>query len=177
LASLIKKKIGEISLDEETGRLFDDLTGSHLFMMDEDFYRGLRNRLYDTFQTGASVILHQIGMGYGEVMGKAISALGGSRLQNYRKFIDRGRHQGYGIFHVPLLETLTSSFRGEVIVRLKNSFFSLSAGVTGQTECQIVAGMIAGAAPFTIGKKEFNCVETKCLSKGDTFCEFRLKAE
>lgn len=166
---------GDISLDTETGRLFDSLTKTHLLMMDEDFYRGLRSRLYETFQSGASVILREIGVGYGQIMGKAISEMGGSRIEVYKRFIERGKHQGYGIFHVAVLEALTSAFTGEVVIRLKNSFFSLSAGKTGRTECQIVAGMIAGAAPFLLGKKEFDCVETKCLSKGDSLCEFHLK--
>ena len=143
-------------------------------MMDEDFYRGLRNRLYATFQTGAAVILVEIGLGYGQIMGKTISDMGGSRLAIYKRFIERGKHQGYGIFEVPLLTALTSTFTGEVVIRLKNSFFSLCAGKTGQTECQIVAGMIGGAAPYLLGNKDFKCVETKCLSKGDSFCEFHL---
>lgn len=168
-------KIGDISLDSETGRLFDSLTQTHLFMMDEDFYRGLRTRLFNIFQSGASVILHEIGFGYGQIMGKNISETGGSRIEIYKKFIERGKHQGYGIFQVALLGALTSTFTGEVVIRLKNSFFSLSAGKTGQTECQIVAGMIEGAAPFLLGKKQFKCLESKCLSKGDPLCEFHLK--
>ncbi|MDV3244849.1 MAG: hypothetical protein LYZ66_06740 [Nitrososphaerales archaeon] len=161
-------------VDSATGELEEGFLNTRVWVMTSDFYAGLRRRLFEVFKDGTGVMLYQMGAGYGELMGKRISEMGSSKLSVYRSFISVGNKQGYGRFDVPLLKTIISRTRGEAIIRLKNSFFGSSAGKTGQTECFLVAGMIAGAAE-AIQKKTFSCVEEKCVSKGDEYCEFRLK--
>ncbi len=157
-----------------SGRLEDQLLNIRVMIMDEDFYRGLRNKLYSSFQSGASVILYDMGIGYGEIIGHDIKKMGGSRLEIVNGFVERGKSHGYGIFKTPLLKMILSGLQGEPVVRLEDSFFATSAGDTGKSECYLVAGMIAGAAQVLLQKK-FVCVEEKCLSKGDSFCEFKLR--
>lgn len=144
-------------------------------VMDSDFYKGMRDELFRAFKSGAGVILYQMGVGYGQISGRKI-AQSPSKVAASRKFLRQGEHQGYGQFEVPLMESILSGIRGEGVVRLKDSFYATSAGETGQAECFIVAGQIAGAAGMVLEKK-FKCDEVKCLSKGDEFCEFRLKEE
>jgi predicted hydrocarbon binding protein len=158
-------------LEREPDELFTNL---RVMIIDEQFYRGLRNKLYERFQSGASVILYDMGVGYGELMGKSILSIGISKLSVYKKFLELGKRQGYGEFEVPLLKTIIAGLRGRAYVTLKDSFFATSAGKTGRTECFIVAGMIAGAA-HQILKKDVQCVEEKCASKGDSYCQFNLK--
>ncbi len=173
----VNSEIG-IRLDHETGRLerLEDELFSNLRVMviDEQFYKGLRDKLYERFQSGASVILYDMGMGYGELMGKTIRSVGVSKLGSYKKFIELGKRQGYGQFDVPLLKMIISGIRGEPLVILKDSFFATSVGRTGQAECYIIAGMIAGAARLILGKN-FGCREEMCISKGEIHCQFRLK--
>ncbi len=173
----IDSEIG-IRLDNTTGRLerLEDELFSNLRVMviDEQFYKGLRDKLYERFQSGASVILYDMGIGYGELMGKTIQSVGVSKLGAYKRFMELGKKQGYGRFDVPLLKMIISGIRGEPIVILKDSFFATSAGRTGQVECYIVAGMIAGAARMILGKN-FECREEMCISRGETRCQFRLK--
>jgi len=144
-------------------------------VIDSDFYKGLRNNLYSRFQSGASLILFEMGVGYGKVMAGSIKSMGVGKLEVYRKFLERGKSQGYGEFKVPILQSIISGLQGEARIYLKNSFFAASSGYTGSSECWIVAGMIAGAAREILGKDTLKCVEVKCVSKGDEQCEFRLK--
>jgi predicted hydrocarbon binding protein len=159
---------------EKEGELHDPLLGVRVLVIDTEFYEGLRAKLYSRFDTGASLILYEMGVGYGEIMADKIRAMGTGRIEVYRKFIEKGKHQGYGVFSVPLLKSIISGIGGEARVYLRDSFFAHAAGKTGKTECWIVAGMIAGAARGIFGK-EMSCVEECCISKGDERCEFHLK--
>jgi predicted hydrocarbon binding protein len=163
-----------IALNPETGLLEDPLVGLRVLAIDTDFYKGLRTNLYARFQSGASLILYEMGVGYGEQMAKSIAEMGAGRIEVYKRFMERGKHQGYGEFKVPILQSIISGLKVEAKVILKSSFFAASAGNTGKTECWIISGMIAGAARKILSK-EVTCVEELCMSKGDDHCEFKLK--
>ena len=138
--------------DPETGLVEDPLVGLRVLMIDSEFYKGLRDNLYAKFQSGASLILYEMGVGYGGQMADAIKTMGAGRIEVYRKFIERGRRQGYGEFRVPILQSIISGLHGEAKVYLKHSFFAAASGLTGRAECWIVAGMIAGAGKKILGK-------------------------
>jgi predicted hydrocarbon binding protein len=162
-------------LNPKTGLLEDPLVGLRVLVIDAEFYKGLRDNLYKRFQSGASLILYEMGAGYGEQMAKSIKDMGAGRIEVYKRFIERGKRQGYGEFKVPILQAIISGLKGEARISLKDSFFAASAGDTGKVECWIIAGMIAGAARKILDK-EVTCIEELCESKGDDHCEFRLKS-
>lgn len=64
-------------LEREPDELFTNL---RVMIIDEQFYKGLHDKLYERFQSGASVILYEMGVGYGELMGKSILSIGISKL-------------------------------------------------------------------------------------------------
>ena len=161
-------------LNSKTGFLEDPLVGLRVLVIDTDFYKGLRDNLYARFQSGASLILYEMGVGYGGQMAKSIKDLGAGRIEVYNRFLERGKRQGYGEFKVPILQAIISGLKGEAKIILRHSFFATASGNTGKVECWLVAGMIAGAARRILGK-EAVCVEELCMSKGDDHCEFRLK--
>ncbi|MFI5420636.1 MAG: V4R domain-containing protein [Nitrososphaerales archaeon] len=163
------------AVNPKTGLLEDPLVGLRVLMIDSDFYSGLRNNLYTKFQSGASLILYEMGVGYGERMASVIQEMGAGKIEVYKKFIERGKRQGYGEFKVPILQSILSGLKGEARIYLKDSFFAMSSGNTGKVECWIIAGMIAGAGKKILAK-DVTCIEEKCKSKGDPQCEFRLKS-
>ncbi|MDV3244076.1 MAG: hypothetical protein LYZ66_02725 [Nitrososphaerales archaeon] len=170
-----RPKSGEVvRYNPEKRRLEDPLTNLRVMAIDQDFYKGLRDRLFESFQSGATVILYEMGLGYGRLMGKRILQMGQSKLRIYRRFMNRGKYTGLGEFDTPLLKTIISGLKGEPVVRLKNSFYAASVGRTGQEECFIMAGTIAGSASVILSK-ELDCKETMCISRGDAYCEFQLK--
>ncbi len=162
-------------LNPKTGLLEDPLVSLRVLVIDSDFYKGLRDNLYARFQSGASLILYEMGVGYGERMAKNIAEMGAGRIEVYKRFIERGKRQGYGEFKVPILQSIISGLKGEAKIVLKDSFFAAAAGNTGKPECWIVAGMIVGAARKILGKEGVMCTEELCASKGDPQCEFKLK--
>ncbi|MDA4130313.1 MAG: hypothetical protein OK457_06045 [Thaumarchaeota archaeon] len=162
-------------LNPKTGLLEDSLLGLRVLMIDSEFYNGLRNNLYTKFQSGASLILYEMGVGYGDHMATTIKEMGAGTIEGYKKFMERGKRQGYGEFKVPIIQAILSGIKGEAKIYLKDSFFADSAGKTGKAECWIISGMIAGAARKILSK-EVTCVEEKCKSKGDPQCEFKLNS-
>ncbi|HKT22354.1 MAG TPA: V4R domain-containing protein [Nitrososphaerales archaeon] len=162
-----------LAVDAASGLPQDPFLGTRVLAIDPDFYKGLRKRLGEVFQTGATTILYEIGVGYGEQMGKVIEEEGKGKLSTYRDFIEKGRYQGWGRFETPIIRMIVAGLKGEMVVKLERSFFAEAVGKTGEAECYIVAGMVKGAAKVILGK-EMDCIEEKCASKGDEFCQFRL---
>jgi predicted hydrocarbon binding protein len=160
--------------NNRSGQLEDPFLKLRVIIIDEEFYRGIRDKLYSSFKSGAPAILYAMGLGYGELMGLKMEESKMSRIDVIKSFMDLGKNKGYGKFHTPFLKMILSGLRGEPMVRLEDSFFAASAGKTGKTECYLMAGIIAGASQILLQKK-FSCVEEKCLSRGDEYCEFKLK--
>jgi hypothetical protein len=50
-------------------------------IIDEEFYTGCGGKLYASFKSGASVILYEMGFGYGELMGENMKKIGVSKLE------------------------------------------------------------------------------------------------
>ena len=166
--------IGFVKSKTGQGRLEDQFLRLRVMVIDEEFYRGLRKKLYSSFQSGASVILYDMGLGYGELMGENMNKMGVSRLKVIKDFMELGKKHGYGVFNTPFLKMILTGLQGEPVVRLEDSFFATSIGHTGKAECYLMAGIIAGASQVLLDKK-FVCVEEKCLCKGDGYCEFKLR--
>jgi predicted hydrocarbon binding protein len=168
------EKISFVRKDPKSGRLEDPYLNLRVMIIDEEFYLGLRNKLYSSFKSGASVILYEMGLGYGELMGDNMKKMGVSKLEVIKSFMELGKTHGYGVFNTPFLKMILTGLQGEPAVRLEDCFFATAVGETGKAECYLMAGIVAGAAQVLLNKK-FNCVEEKCLCKGDAYCEFKLK--
>ncbi len=169
------EKISFVRKNSKSGRIEDQFLKLRVMIIDEEFYRGLRKKLYSSFQSGASVILYDMGLGYGELMGENMKKMGVSKLEVIKNFMELGKTHGYGVFNTPFLKMVLTGLQGEPAVRLEDSFFASSVGNTGKAECYLMAGIVAGASQVLLNK-EFVCVEEKCMCKGDPFCEFKLKA-
>jgi predicted hydrocarbon binding protein len=164
-----------ITYDSKSDILWDNLFNVRIMAIDTNFYKGLHDELYKVFQSGASRILYEMGFGYGKLAAEVIAKGGKSRVGMYRDYIARGKFQGMGVFHLPMSSLLPAAVGGEIKVKLRNSFFAQAVGKTGQVECFVYAGTIAGAASDLFGKV-YSCTETKCMSASEPECEFHLKS-
>ncbi|MCL5066987.1 MAG: 4-vinyl reductase, partial [Thaumarchaeota archaeon] len=170
-----KESVKEIiTRNPNSGLLEDGFLKLRVMIIDEEFYKGIRNKLYATFKSGAPVILYDMGRGNGELRGLKMEEMKMSKVEVIRSFMNLGKNKGYGNFRTPFLKMILSGIRGEPVVRIEDCFFATSAGKTGKPECFLMAGIIAGASQILLQKK-FSCVEEKCLCKGDEYCEFKLK--
>jgi predicted hydrocarbon binding protein len=154
--------------------LENTLLNSRVIVFDTDFVRALASSLGKTFQSGAIVILYQMGLAYGELLGQRILETGGLGRQTQQAYRQRYSSLALGKFNFPPLAALAASGTpGQIIVTLKDSFFAKALGRTGQPECHIVRGLLEGTAKVIL-KKDYECKEISCLSKGDPLCEFLL---
>lgn len=67
----------------------------------------------------------------------------------------------------------------EIIIRWENSpvceVIKKNEGRSAGPTCHILRGVIVGIF-LELLKKNFTCIERKCVSKGDEFCEFVVKS-
>jgi predicted hydrocarbon binding protein len=64
--------------------------------------------------------------------------------------------------------------RNTAVFRAYNSPFAKLLGRTGKVSDPILAGFIGGGGSI-IYNRSLECKETKCIAKGDMFCEFVVK--
>lgn len=170
----LDNEIDQIALTSFDAQVLKDpLVDLQILTIDEGFYKSLRDNLLSRFGSEGPVVLYEMGLRYGDLIAKTIERMGG-KLEAYNKFIIRGRDLGYGTFKVPILKSIITGLKGEARIYLYSSFFASASGKTGQTECWLVCGMIAGAAKRILGR-DSTVEEVKCVSKGDPHCEFRLR--
>ena len=161
--------------DPDKEILENTLLKSRVMVLDADFVKALSTSLTKTFQSGAGVILYQMGLAYGELLGQRIIESGGLARQSEGAYRQRYASLAIGKFQFPSLSALAASGGpGRVIVSLSDSFFARAIGRTGQPECHIVRGLLEGTAK-AVFRKDYQCDEISCLSKGDALCEFLIQ--
>ncbi len=89
-----------------------------------------------------------------------------------QQYLDSLSARGWGEFEIlQLVED-----RGEGRVRLNHSAISEEYGRTGRSVCHVWAGALAGSIKFLAEESdngmEVMGIETRCLSRGDPYCEF-----
>ena len=161
--------------DPEREILENTLLNTRVIVFDSDFVKALSESLTKTFQTGAVVILYHMGLAYGELLGRRILESGGLAKQTEGAYRQRYASLAVGKFQFPSLAALAAKGPPPSIkVTLQESFFARSIGKTGQPECHIVRGLLEGTAKVVF-RKDYECQETQCLSKGDALCEFLVR--
>ena len=161
--------------DPEKEILENTLLQTRVLVFDSDFIKALSDSLTKTFQTGAIVILYQMGLAYGELLGRRILETGGLLKQAEGVYRQRYASLAAGKFRFPSLAALAAGGPPpEIKVSLEDSFFAKAVGKTGQAECHIVRGMLEGTAKVVF-RKDYVCIEARCLSKGDKICEFLVQ--
>ncbi|MEM3406437.1 MAG: V4R domain-containing protein [Nitrososphaerota archaeon] len=59
-------------------------------------------------------------------------------------------------------------------IQIEQSFIAEEYGKSEKPVCDFLAGYFVGMLE-EIYKKEYTCEETKCIAKGDKYCEFKIK--
>lgn len=60
-------------------------------------------------------------------------------------------------------------------VRVENSPFAAAYGDSGEGVCHLIGGVLGGLATFVFAQ-DCKVSETKCIAKGDAYCEFQVVA-
>jgi predicted hydrocarbon binding protein len=144
--------------------------GTQWILMSVEAFQGMMTEVNKIFGTGASVVWHLAGKGAGKslanLMGK--KAKSDSILDVCKKIAELYERCGWGKVQPIILRQKTSEF----LIRIYNNAFA--RGIQSQTlSCYYIKGLLEGILEQLIGKHA-RSEETKCISKGDPYCEFIL---
>ncbi len=134
----------------------------------EAWIRKMREKYGDTL----NAILYHIGFEAGQNAYKHLSRKYDTSDRDILELASEfAKVLGYGVFDV---ERLSSS---EAIVKVYGSFECELFGNSGKPEGHLVRGMIAGsvAAIWNVEMDEVEARETRCIAKGDPYCEFHIR--
>lgn len=159
--------------DEAKQTLVNSTLGTRVMVLDAEFYQALNENLTQVFKSGAQVFLYQMGLAYGDLLGRRILRMGQGVSSNPSAYLERYSSLAMGKFEFPPIASIIQQPNSPVRIRLRDSFFARSLGKTGQAECHIVRGLLEGTAKSFL-KTDLVCSEEKCISKGDELCEFLL---
>ena len=134
----------------------------------EAWIRKMREKYGDAF----NAILYHIGFEAGQNAYKHLSRKYDTSDRNLLKIASEfAKVLGYGVFDVDKFSSR------EAIVKVYGSFECELFGNSGEPEGHLVRGMIAGfvAAIWNVEMDDVEARETRCIAKGDPYCEFHIR--
>jgi len=97
--------------------------------------------------------------------------LGGKGIDFLKKLGEFYNSNGCGWFKIKKIDI--DPEKGGYI-QIEQSFIAEEYGKSEKPVCDFLAGFFVGAFNEVFGK-EFACEETKCIAKGDKYCEFKIQ--
>ncbi|MEM2975325.1 MAG: 4-vinyl reductase [Candidatus Bathyarchaeia archaeon] len=164
-----------IIVEPEKGRYHDVLLDCPVIFINTAIYRAWHERLYRIFGTGAATILFEMGRGQGEDAVKILK----KKLNNPNSIslgLEHAFYLGWGNFKVSKAQLLKMAVLKSLTIKVENGFIPRAVGDREEAACHFLRGFFVGAYETYTGEK-CSCEETKCMAKGDPFCEFQLKKE
>jgi len=164
----------QIKIDFTKREYYDSLFDSPVILLNLKIYRAWHEGLTRVFKTGASTIFFEMGRELGV---SAIRSMQ-EKIKNPIKLaslgLKHGSLLGWGKFQVSTVQLLKMATLRTMKVRVYDCFVARALGYSGQASCHLLSGFFSGALQ-TLAEGTCSCEETKCLSKGDPYCEFILK--
>lgn len=147
-------------------------TGDRAVMMRYRFLNAMFNRVREAFGSGGEVIIFEEGFAYGNESWKdLVESVGRDFARSHIKEMLM-IYQAVGWFR---LEGVELGKEGTVTMRAAQNFECEGAKSTSPRS-HFVRGHLAGSLTAIMGER-MSCEETKCVAKGDPFCEFTLTPE
>jgi len=161
-------------IDIEKGKHFDVVFDCPAILISLMVYRAWHERLFKVFGTGASTILFEMGRELGQDAIRRMRKSVKNPLKLASLGIEHGQVSGWGKFSISKTQLLKMAALDSMTAKLEDSFIPKAVGNTGQASCHLLRGFVAGSVEALVWG-ECACEETKCVSKGDPYCEFRIK--
>jgi len=164
----------QIKIDVAKGEYYDSLFDSPIILLNLKVYRAWHEGLSRVFGSGASTILYEMG----KELGVNVIQIMKERTKNPLKLASLGlKHAsllGWGEFKFTTTQLLKMATLRTMKVKVNNCFIAKAVDNRGQASCHLLRGFFTGALQTLVGG-ECSCEETRCLSKGDPYCEFVLQ--
>jgi len=170
---IIKPKINGFIADTVSNPL--TMSGDRAVIFREPGYKGLLASIRK-FGPGIEVFLYYLGVEAGLEFGKkhkeTAKKLGIAKPEEIYRNISESMFNcvGYGLMETVKIKTRLPY----AIIRVHNCFECELGIGTGKPFSHLVRGMIAGVLTALLGVK-MTAIETKCIAKGDPYCEFEVK--
>jgi predicted hydrocarbon binding protein len=139
------------------------------FFINFEAFQEMKKALRQTFASGAVVILASMAKACGKKTGRKIKGEAKGLEETLSKFSDMLNDWNWG--EISFREVDFKSGTGKIIVQ--NSFESRGKEPAGQAGCHFLANYMAGFLS-EIFEKDIAVNERKCVSKGDSRCEFEF---
>ncbi|MFQ6081704.1 MAG: V4R domain-containing protein [Candidatus Bathyarchaeia archaeon] len=168
----------KLDLDEgEATGFFMGLPERVIIMTPENFV-SMTKTLTTTFRTAGFMMFYMMGEEKGrDDVKKAIDALREqgivfTKRQILEAIIQQSRINGWGAANLHKY----NERKGTVTIRVENNPLAMAWGKAEKPICYLLGGYWAGALSEAL-EREVRCTETKCMSKGDPYCEFVIEKE
>jgi len=120
----------------------------------------------------ASVVFYEAGMRAGKNSTKVLFDEWEERGREFlKRWGDFYKSAGVGWFK---LEELDIDSNGNGYIRIKQSFIAEEYGSSDRPVCHFLGGFFVGVLEEILDEK-LMCKQTKCISKGDPYCEFQFE--
>ena len=147
------------------------LAGGRAIILRKPIYEGFIKGFRERFGQVASSFLYHIGFEAGRKAYKSHLRIVSEAHRGVEKIIPFARELfkqiGFGILEFTKVDFLNKT----ALIRVRNSFECELFKETGMAESHFIRGLIAGFMSSLFGIK-VDAEETKCVAKGDPYCEF-----
>jgi len=164
----------QIKIDIAKGEYYDSLFDSPIILLNLKIYRAWHEGLSRVFGTGASTILYEMGKELGVNVIRSMQEKTKNPIKLSSLGLKHGSLLGWGKFQVNAAQLLKMATLRTMKVRVYDCFVAKALGYNGQASCHLFRGFLVGTSQ-TLAGGTCSCEETKCLSKGDPYCEFILR--
>jgi predicted hydrocarbon binding protein len=143
-------------------------TGAPGILIRKEVFANMLKFVVETFGTGGRALVFQLGKAAGEKDGiDLINEIGEERiLENLPELVNLYKAQGWGI---PELVDLSFSPL-KAIIRMDDCF-ECKPRNSMVPASNFIRGHLAGLGK-ALFDKEVECIETRCVARGDSYCEF-----
>lgn len=159
----------QFEFDEENGIIRDKLTGERCVILTKARIEEICVRLSEIFQSGAKVIIFEAGKAAGKrFVEETANIIEHGKQQFLRTVGQRFKDAGFGKIEITELDIE----RAEVKFRIWNNFFAdLGCDKTLYRSC--MEGFVAGVYEQLLHRSP-KITKTKCVEKGDSYCEWQI---
>lgn len=160
----------QFEFDGQTGVIKDRITGERCVIITQARMQEIFSRLSEIFQSGAKVIFFEAGKAAGERFVKETLDITKVDKRLFLKTIVQ-RFTDAGLGKIEVVELNLEE--AEVKFRIWNNFFAELASCEESAYCSCVEGFVSGVYEQII-RKTPKVRKTKCIEKGDSYCEWQM---
>ena len=160
----------QFEFDGQTGVIKDKLTGERCVIITQARMQEIFSRLSEIFQSGAKVILFEAGKAAGERFVKETSDITKADKRLFLKTVVQ-RFTDAGLGKIEVVELNLEE--AEVKFRIWNNFFAELGRCEESMYCSCVEGFVSGMYEQII-RETPKIRKTKCIEKGDSYCEWQM---